>query len=153
MIMKPIAILILSVLPLLSGCYTTPGYYGGSYGYAPAPSYYLGFEYPYVYKQHYYRYGNVHSYKNPYHKSYLPRHRFHRPSLNPRHHFDRKIGKYRGNHHRGFKQSSFNSDRYHGSGQRFKSGHHSTRQNFKGHHRGNGRSFGRGTSSSRGFRR
>ena len=153
MIIKPLTILVLTVLPLITGCYTTSGFYGGGYGYAPGPSYYSGFGYPYVYKHHYYRYGDARPYRHPTHKGYLPRHRFHRPNLNPRHHFDRTTGKYRGNHHRGFKQRSFNRDRYRGSGQRFNRGHHSTGQNIKGHHRGTGRSFGRGTSFGRGFRR
>jgi len=150
---KPFAILILAVLPLLTGCYTTPGYYGGGYGYVPGTSYYIGFGYPYVYKNHDYRYGNVHPYKHPTHEGFSKRHRFHRPNFIPRHHFDRTTEAYRGNHHRGIRQRSFNRYRYHGSGQRFKRGHHSTRQNFKGPHRGNGRTFGRGTSFSRGFRR
>ncbi|MEJ2476357.1 MAG: hypothetical protein P8Y40_02430 [Desulfobacterales bacterium] len=151
--MKPFTILILTFLPLLAGCYTTPGYYGGSYGYVPGPSYYLGFGYPYVYKNHDYRYGKFHPYKHPTHKGYSKRHRFHRPNVTPPYHFDRTIGKNRGHYHHRFKQRSFNRDRHRGSGHRFKRGHHSTRQNFKGHHRGNGRSFGRGTPFSRGFRR
>ena len=151
--MKPLAILILVALPLLTGCYTTPGYYGGNYGYAPGPTYYLGFGYPYVYKHHQYHHGDVRPSKHPIHKGHLPRHRFHRPNLKPRLHFDRTTGAYRGNHHHGFKQRSFNRDHYRGSGQRFKRGHHGTRQNFKGHRRGTGRSFGRGASFGRGSRR
>jgi hypothetical protein len=153
MTMKPFTILILTFLPLLSGCYTTPGYYGGGYGYVPGPSYYLGFGYPYAYKNHDYRYGKFHPYKHPTHKGYSKRHRFHRPNVTPPYHFDRTIGKNRGHYHHGFKQRSFNRDRYRGSGQFFKRGHHSTRQNIRGHHRGTGRSFGRGTSFGRGFRR
>jgi hypothetical protein len=151
--MKSFAILILAVLPLLSGCYTTPGYYGGGYGYAPGPSYYLGFGYPYLYKNHYYRYGVVRPFKHPAYKGYSKHHRFHRPNFTSRRHLDRTIGKNRGNYHHGFKKRSYNRDRYRGSGLRFKRGHHGTRQNFKGHRRGSGRSFGRGTSFSRGFRR
>ena len=151
--MKPFAILILVVLPLLTGCYTTPGYYGGNYGYAPGPTYYLGFGYPYAYKHQYYRHGDIRPYKQPIRKGHSPRHRFHRPNLKPRFHFDRTTGAYRGNLHHGFKQRSFNRDHYRGSGQRFKRGHHGTRQNFRGHRRGTGRSFGRGASFGRGSRR
>lgn len=153
MIMKSFAILILAVLPLLSGCYTTPGYYGGGYGYAPGPSYYLGFGYPYDYRNHYYRYGNVRPYKHPTHKGYSKRHRFHRSNFTARHHFDRTIGENRGNDHHGFKQRSFNSGRYRGHGQHFKRGDYRSRQSIRGYHRGTSRSFGRGTSLSRGFRR
>jgi hypothetical protein len=153
MTMKPIAILILALLPLLSACYTTPGYYGGGYGYAPGSSFYSGFGFPYVYRNHYYRYGNNRPYKHPAHKGYLKRHRFHRPNFTSRHHFDRTIGANRGNDHHGLRQHSFNNDRYRGPGQRFKRGHYRTRPSIRGHHRGTGRSFGRGTSLSRGFRR
>ena len=154
MIMKPLAIFILAALPLLAGCYTMPGYYGGNYGYAPGPSYYLGFGYPYVYKHYNYRHGDVRPYKHPIHKGHLPRHRFHRPNLNPRLHFDRSTGTYRGSHYRRFNQRSFNGDHhYRGSGQRFKRGHLGTRQNFRGNHIGTGRNSGRGTSFGRGFRR
>ena len=151
--MKPSAIFILAVLPLLSGCYTTPGYYGGGYGFAPGSSYYLGFGFPYIYKNHGYRYGTHRFYKHPTYKGYLPRYRFHRPNFTSRYHFDRTIGKSRGNHHHGFNQRSFDSDRYRGSGHRFKRGYHGTRQNIRGHHRGSGRRFGRGPSFIRGFRR
>lgn len=151
--MKPFAILILAILPLLSGCYTTSAYYGGRYVYAPGPSYYLGFGYPYVHKNHYYRYGDVRPYKHFTRKGYFPRHRFHRPNLNPRRHFDRTIGKNRGSRHHGFRHRSLNRDRYRDYGQRFNRGHHSTRQNIRSHHRGTGPGFGRGTSYSRGFRR
>jgi hypothetical protein len=153
MIMKTSAILIVAVLPLLLGCYATPGYYGGGYGYVPGSSYYFGFGYPDVYENYYYRYGNVRSYKHPTHYGYSKRHHFHRSNFASRHHFDRTIGENRGNYHHGFKQRSFYSDRYRGSGQHFNRGHHSTMQNIRGHHRGAGRSFGRGTSFSRGFRR
>jgi hypothetical protein len=152
--MKPLAILILGVLSLLTGCYTTPGYYGGNYGYAPWPTYYLGFGHPFVYKHHYDRHGDVRPSKLPIHKGYLPRHRFYRPNLKPRLHFDRTNGKYRGSHYRRFNQRSFNGDhQYRGSGQRFKRGHLGTKQNFRGNHISTGRNPGRGTSFGRGIRR
>jgi hypothetical protein len=165
MIMKPLAILILTALPLLAGCYTTPGYYGGSYGYVSGSPYYygrhygyvyrplyLGFGYPYAYKHHY-RHSGVRSRKHPIHKGYSPHHRFHRPNFKSRPHFNRATGTYRGSPKNRFKQRSFSRHHYHGSGQGFRSGYRGTRQSFRGHRRGTGRSFGRGTSFGRGFRR
>ena len=163
--MKPLAILILVVLPILTGCYTTPGYYGGSYGYVSGSPYYyggrygyvsrppyLGFGYPYAYKHHY-RHSGIRSHKHPIRKGHLPRHRFHRPNLKPRFHFDRATGTYRGSQKHRFKQRSFSRHHYRGSRQDFRRGHHGTRQSFRGHRRGTGRSFGRGASFGRGSRR
>jgi hypothetical protein len=107
MIMKLLAILILAALPLLTGCYTTPGYYGGNYGYMSGSPYYyggsygygsgssyyygrkhgyvyrppyLGFGYPYAYKHHH-RHSGVRSHKHPIRKGHSPHHRFHRPTI------------------------------------------------------------------------
>ena len=163
--MKPLAILILAALPLLTGCYTTSGYYGGSYGYEAGSSYYyggsygyvsrppyLGFGYPYAYKHHY-RHSGIRSHKYPIRKGHSPHHRFHRPNFKSRHHFIRATATYRGSQKHRFKQRSFCRHHYRGSGQGFRRGHHGTRQNFRGHRLGTGRSFGRATSFGRGFRR
>ena len=197
MIMKLLAILILVVLPLLGGCYTAPGYYGGGYGYVSGSPYYyggsygyvsrppylgppylgppyLGFGYPYAFKHHY-RHNGVRSHKHPIRKGHSPNHRFHRPNFKSRPHFNRATGTYRGSQKHRFKQRSLS--RYHyrgtgqgirrghrgtgqgirrghrGTGQGIRRGHHGTRQGFRGHRRGTGRSFGRGTSFGRGFRR
>lgn len=166
MVMKPPALLILTVLPLLVGCYTTPGYYGGSYGYVSGspyyygrsygyvsrPPYYLGIGYPYAYKHHY-RHSGVRSHKHRIHKGHSARHRLHRPNFKPRIHSNRNTGTYRGSQKHRFKQRSFSRHHSRGSGQGFRRGHHGTRQNFRSHHRGTGRNFGRGTSFGRGFRR
>lgn len=164
MLMKPSAILILAALPLFMGCYTTPGYYGGSYGYVPGSPYYYGRSYGYVYRPPYLGFGYPYAYKHhfrsgvrlhnhPTYKGRSPRHRFHRPDLNPRYHFDRTAGTQRGSHHHRFKQRSFNRDHYRGSGQRFNRDDFGTRPKFRGNHIGTGRNSGRGTSFGRGFRR
>ena len=188
--MKLLAILILVVLPLLEGCYTAPGYYGGGYGYVSGSPYYyggsygyvsgspyyyggsygyvsrppyLGFGYPYAFKHHY-RHNGVRSHKHPIRKGHSPNHRFHRPNFKSRPHFNRATGTYRGSQKHRFKQRSLSRYHYRGTGQGIRRGHHGTRQGirrghhgtrqgFSGHRRGTGRSFGRGTSLGRGFRR
>lgn len=153
MLMKPPAIFVLAALPLFMGCYTTPGYYGGSYGYVSGPPYDIGYGYAGVYTHHYHRHDGVRLHKHPIYKGRSPRHRFHRPDLNPRSHFDRTTGRHRGSHYYRFKQPSLKRDHYRGSGQRSNRGHLGTRQKFRGNHIGTGRNFGRGTSFGRGFRR
>ena len=199
--MKPLAILILAALPLLTGCYTTPGYYGAGYGYVSGSPYYyggsygyvsgspyyygrkhgyvsrppyLGFGYPYAFKHHY-RHRGVRSHKHSIRKGHSPYHRFHRPNFKSRPHFNRATREYRGSQKHRFKQRSLRRYHYRGTGQGFKRGHNGTgqgfrrghngtgqgfrrghngtRQGFRGHRRGTGRSFGRGTSFGRGFRR
>ena len=126
--MKPLAILILAALPLLTGCYTTSGYYGGRYGYEAGSSYYyggsygyvsrppyLGFGYPYAYKHHY-RHSGIRSHKYPIRKGHSPHHRFHRPNFKSRHHFNRATATYRGSQKHRFKQRSFSRHHYRGSG-------------------------------------
>jgi hypothetical protein len=153
MLMKPPAILILTALPLFMGCYTTPGYYGGSYGYVSGPPFYRGVGYAGVYEHHYHRHSGVGPHNHPPYKGRSPRHRFHRPDLNPRYHFDRTTGTQRGSDYHRFRQRSLNRDHYHGSGQRFNRDDLGTSQKFSGHHIGTGRNVGRGTSFGRGFRR